>query len=83
MASQRWSRLVVCPTRQIKYLPLNLAMGICPDEPRSFFMQQYRWCMGSATLVFEDGFWSANISLIHKICFFNGLLYYFSTAIVS
>lgn len=27
---------------QIKYLPLCLAMGTCPDEPRSFFMQQYR-----------------------------------------
>ncbi|CAN0407582.1 unnamed protein product, partial [Laminaria digitata] len=66
---------------KIKYLPLCLAMGTCPDEPRSFFMQQYRWCMGSATLVLEDGFWSANISKLHKICFINGLLYYVATAL--
>ncbi|CAN0114863.1 unnamed protein product [Hapterophycus canaliculatus] len=57
-------------------------MGTCPDEPRSFFMQQYRWCMGSATLVTEPGFWSADLSALHKICFFNGLLYYIATAMV-
>eukprot|EP00903_Cladosiphon_okamuranus_P008151 g7850.t1 len=67
---------------KIKYLPLCLAMGTCPDEPRSFFMQQYRWAMGSATLVSEKGFWSANLSTIHKVCFFNGLLYYIATALL-
>lgn len=39
--------------------------------------------MGSATLVSEKGFWSANLSNLHKICFFNGLLYYIATAMVS
>ncbi|CAM9337250.1 unnamed protein product [Ectocarpus fasciculatus] len=66
----------------IKYVPLALAMGICPDEPQSFFMQQYRWCKGSATLVREKEFWMSNISPRHKLCFLNGLLYYMATALL-
>eukprot|EP00903_Cladosiphon_okamuranus_P011815 g11103.t1 len=66
---------------KVKYLPLCLAMGICPDEPRSFFMQQYRWCMGSCTLILERGFWQSDISSIHKLCFFNGMLFYLASAL--
>ena len=39
--------------------------------------------MGSATLVSQKGFWSAGLSVIHKVCFFNGLLYYIATSLVS
>eukprot|EP00903_Cladosiphon_okamuranus_P011009 g10398.t1 len=67
---------------KIKYVPLALAMGICPDEPQSFFMQQYRWCKGSCTLVTETGFWRSKISKIHKLCFLNGLMYYIATALM-
>eukprot|EP00903_Cladosiphon_okamuranus_P011813 g11101.t1 len=66
---------------RIKYLPLCLAMGICPDEPRSFFLQQYRWCMGTCTLVLEGEFWRSSISRMHKLCFVNGMFYYFQTAL--
>ncbi|CAM9997739.1 unnamed protein product, partial [Ectocarpus fasciculatus] len=66
---------------KVRYLPLNLAMGICPDEPRSFFMQQYRWCMGTSTLVLQKDFWQSDISRIHKLCFFNGMLFYLATAL--
>lgn len=68
---------------QIKYVPLPVAMGTCPDDPQTFFMQQYRWAMGSATLVLRKDFWRSNISSIHKICFLNGMLYYTATAVVS
>lgn len=68
---------------KIKYIPLILAMGICPDEPRSYFMQQYRWCMGTISLVLEIDFWKSNISSIHKLAFINGLLYYVGSALVS
>lgn len=30
---------------KVRYLPLCLACGICPDTPRAFFSQQMRWCM--------------------------------------
>lgn len=32
---------------KVRYLPLCLACGICPDTPRAFFSQQMRWCMVS------------------------------------
>lgn len=57
-------------------------MGACPDEPQSFFMQQYRWCMGSATLIAEKEFWNSTISKSHKLCFLNGMLYYLASAMV-
>eukprot|EP00752_Nemacystus_decipiens_P013327 g11801.t1 len=66
---------------KVKYLPLCLAMGICPDEPRSFFMQQYRWCMGSCTLVLQRDFWRSDISSTHKLCFINGMLFYLASAL--
>lgn len=66
----------------IKYVPLPLAMRTCPDDPQTFFMQQYHWAMGSATLVMEKEFWRSNISSIHKLCFLNGMLYYMATALV-
>lgn len=72
----------VC-ARQIKYLPLCLAMGICPDEPRSFFLQQYRWCMGTSTLVLQGEFWRSDISRMHKLCFVNGMFYYVQTCLVG
>lgn len=58
-------------------------MGICPDEPRSFFQQQYRWCMGTCTLVLQAKFWQSDISRIHKLCFVNGMFYYIQTALVG
>ncbi|CAM9907274.1 unnamed protein product, partial [Ascophyllum nodosum] len=67
---------------RIKYIPLPLAMGTCPDELQGFFMQQYRWAMGSATLVMEKEFWKSNISRVHKLCFLNGLLYYIATSLM-
>eukprot|EP00903_Cladosiphon_okamuranus_P008684 g8320.t2 len=67
---------------KVKYLPLCLAMGICPDEPRSFFMQQYRWCMGSCTLVLHRDFWRSDISSVHKLCFIHGMLAYLASPLI-
>ncbi|CAM9713813.1 unnamed protein product [Ectocarpus sp. 12 AP-2014] len=67
---------------KIKYVPLALAMGICPEEPQSYFMQQYRWCKGSSTLIREKEFWKSGISNLHKLCFLNGMLYYMATALL-
>jgi len=35
----------------LRYVPVPLAAGVCPDTPDSFFVQQYRWCMGSMDLL--------------------------------
>ena len=65
----------------IKYFPVNLAAGECPNTLESFFSQQYRWCMGSITLMTNKDFWLARrVSLVQKLCFITGMLYYVTTA---
>lgn len=67
---------------QVRYVPLVMAMGICPDDPRTFFMQQYRWCMGTAALVLSRGFWKTSGSVMQKMCLLSGMMYYIATAVV-
>lgn len=66
---------------KLKYIPLNLAKGICPDKLSGFFTQQYRWCMGSTTLFFNPEFWKSNLSFMAKVNYMSGMLYYMSTGI--
>ncbi|KAK5659672.1 hypothetical protein OQA88_880 [Cercophora sp. LCS_1] len=61
---------------KVKYVPLCLATGICPNTPRSFFSQQMRWARGSTTLLTTKRFWVSNLTLMQKICYLCGLLYY-------
>ncbi|KAK0630911.1 nucleotide-diphospho-sugar transferase [Bombardia bombarda] len=61
---------------KVKYIPLCLATGICPNTPRSFFSQQMRWARGSTTLLTTKHFWTSNLTLMQKICYLCGLLYY-------
>lgn len=67
---------------KVKYVPINYAAGLCPERVKSFFTQQYRWCMGSFSLMLTKHFWTApKISFMHRICFLSGMLYYVTTAI--
>lgn len=61
---------------QVRYLPLCLACGVCPDTPRAFFSQQMRWCMGSTTLLTNMDFWRSNLGVIQKVCYLSGMMYY-------
>jgi len=61
---------------KVKYIPLCMALGICPDTPRAFFSQQMRWCMGSTTLLTNPEFWRSNLSVAQKICYLCGMMYY-------
>ncbi|KAK3295401.1 nucleotide-diphospho-sugar transferase [Chaetomium fimeti] len=61
---------------KVKYVPLCLATGICPNTPRSFFSQQMRWARGSTTLLTTKHFWVSNLTFMQKICYLCGLLYY-------
>lgn len=36
---------------QTRYVPVQLAKGLCPDDLAAFVNQQYRWCNGSITLL--------------------------------
>ncbi|KAF4552211.1 Hypothetical protein D9617_10g071910 [Elsinoe fawcettii] len=66
---------------KVKYLPLNLACGICPDNPRAFFSQQMRWCMGSTTLLSNKEFWKSSLTFKQKACYLCGMMYYTAMAL--
>ncbi len=65
----------------IQYIPVILAKGLCPDDMKSFFKQQYRWCMGSMSLLGSKKFWKPKISIQGRSSYFSGFLYYIHTAI--
>ena len=61
---------------KVKYVPLCLACGVCPDTPHAFFSQQMRWCMGSTTLLTNPDFWKSNLNIVQKLCYMSGMMYY-------
>jgi cellulose synthase (UDP-forming) len=65
---------------KVRYLPVVLASGKCPADVRSFFEQQYRWCMGTLTITLSRKFWAAKVSLPARLCYLSGFLYYLETA---
>lgn len=73
-----------CPTRWgLFYLPINLAAGACPSALRQFMQQQYRWCMGSMSLLGDRKFWAAKMSLRTRCCYLSGFCYYLHTAMFT
>lgn len=72
LISSRW---------KLKYIPVILAEGICPDRVQPFFTQQYRWAMGSISLFFSKKFWKADISKWQRLCYLTGMLFYITTGL--
>lgn len=68
---------------ELLYLPVVLAKGVCPNDLSSFFRQQYRWCLGSMSLLGSKKFWEAKIPLRSRLCYISGFLYYIHTAILT
>jgi peptidoglycan/LPS O-acetylase OafA/YrhL/cellulose synthase/poly-beta-1,6-N-acetylglucosamine synthase-like glycosyltransferase len=67
---------------QLRYIPVIVSKGLCPDDVKSFLNQQYRWCAGSMSLLKDKSFrQSPVISFRQRLCFWSGFLYYISTAI--
>ncbi|WP_232835512.1 glycosyltransferase family 2 protein [Actinocorallia populi] len=66
-----------------KYVPIALSAGVCPDNPGAFHNQQYRWCMGSFSLLGAKKFWKAPLPVSTKISFSAGMLYYLHTALFT
>ena len=56
----------------VRYIPLCLATGICPNSPRAFFSQQMRWARGSTTLLTNPHFWKSSLTFMQKICYLSG-----------
>lgn len=66
----------------VRYVPILVSKGMCPDDLASFLNQQYRWCTGSMSLLADTTFHeNPHISLRQRMCFWSGFLYYISTAV--
>ena len=67
----------------LTYIPIALAAGICPATLGSYYNQQYRWCMGSMSLLGSEKFRQAKLSLSSRLCYFSGFFYYLHTALFT
>ncbi len=61
---------------KVHYLPVILAIGLCPENLYAFFHQQHRWAMGSLRLMRSSFFWKAPISWQAKFCYLTGFMFY-------
>ncbi len=66
----------------VSYMPVILAMGLCPDNNYTFFHQQHRWCMGSMSMMFSRRFWFASVSWKTKFCYITGFMFYLHNPLI-
>ncbi|GGV07941.1 hypothetical protein GCM10010495_20460 [Kitasatospora herbaricolor] len=67
----------------LQYIPVALSTGVCPDTAGAFQNQQYRWCMGSMSLLTSKKFWQAKLGFTTRLCYVSGFLYYMHTALMT
>lgn len=66
----------------VRYVPVPVSKGLCPDDPAAFLNQQYRWCTGSMSLLADGSFHESRmLSTRQRLCFWAGFLYYIATAV--
>jgi cellulose synthase (UDP-forming) len=68
---------------EIRYLPVILAKGLCPENIAPYVSQQYRWCSGSLSLMASPQFRSMSLGWRQRVCFWSGFGYYIATAVVA
>ncbi len=66
---------------RVRYVPIVVSKGLCPDTLDQFANQQYRWCTGSMSLLFSRAFHTFPLRKMQRLCFWSGFLYYIDTAI--
>jgi cellulose synthase (UDP-forming) len=67
----------------LRYVPIALATGLCPDTAAAFQVQQYRWCSGSLSLLSSKKFWRARLRVRTRMCYLSGFFYYIHTALFT
>jgi cellulose synthase (UDP-forming) len=68
---------------KLRYIPVALSTGNCPDNVLAFLNQQYRWCSGTVGLLFTRRFWHAPLPVYTRLCYVAGLVYYIYTAVFT
>jgi cellulose synthase (UDP-forming) len=65
---------------ELRYIPVVVSKGDCPDNIESYFNQHNRWCTGSVMLLFSTFFWRIKMTLIQRIIFSSSSFYYLAEA---
>jgi cellulose synthase (UDP-forming) len=65
----------------VRYVPIVVSRGLCPDDLAGFLNQQYRWCNGSMTLLASGQANRKPVTGRQSISFWSGFMYYISTAL--
>jgi cellulose synthase/poly-beta-1,6-N-acetylglucosamine synthase-like glycosyltransferase len=68
---------------RLRYLPVALATGNCPDNVLAFMNQQYRWCSGTMSLLREKKFWRTKMPPYMRMCYLTGFVGYVYTAVFT
>jgi cellulose synthase (UDP-forming) len=68
---------------KLRYLPIALSTGNCPDNVLAFLNQQYRWCSGTMSLMRDKKFWRTKLPLYMRLCYLTGLVGYVYTAVFT
>lgn len=64
---------------KISYKAIILTEGFCPENHNIYFSQQYRWCMGTLSLMKSKAFWNAPVPFKTKLTYISGFLYYITS----
>ncbi|WP_181799270.1 glycosyltransferase family 2 protein [Kitasatospora acidiphila] len=68
----------------LRYVPLALSTGICPDTIGAYYNQQYRWCMASMSMLGSlNDFWRVRMRFASRLCYISGFVYYIETALLT
>ncbi|MFJ3671203.1 glycosyltransferase family 2 protein [Streptomyces sp. NPDC090106] len=67
----------------LRYVPLALATGLCPDTVGAYCNQQYRWCMASMSMLGSvRDFWRVPMRFASRLCYLSGFVYYVESALL-
>jgi cellulose synthase (UDP-forming) len=65
----------------LRYLPIALSAGVCPDNISAYVNQQYRWCSGTMSMLGSKKFWRTKLPWRVRTCYLSGFFYYVHTAL--
>jgi cellulose synthase (UDP-forming) len=68
---------------RLRYLPLALSTGVCPDNVPAFVNQQYRWCSGNMSMLGSKKFWGTKLPWRVRLAYLSGFFYYVHTALAT
>jgi cellulose synthase (UDP-forming) len=68
---------------RLRYLPVALSTGNCPDNILAFVNQQYRWCSGTMSLLRDRKFWTTKLPLYTRLCYLTGFIGYVYTGVFT